>query len=103
MRNIFLISGFIMTLVSLYRAVPSHFVTLSWTLAAGLFFILSLILRNVKYRWLAISTMIVTAFYFFLFDLRHVSIGYRIIALLVIAIISLSFSTFYTRRIKKKG
>jgi hypothetical protein len=102
MRNTYLLIGFILTLISLYRAVPVHYVTLSWTMAAGIFFILSLLLRNVKYRWLAISTMIVTAFYFFLFDLRQVSIGYRIIALLFLAFISLSFSTFYTKRMKKK-
>jgi hypothetical protein len=102
LRNIYLIIGFLMTLVSLYRAVPPNYVTLSWTLAAGIFFILSLLLNNIKYRWLAISTMIVTAIYFFLFDLRHVSIGYRIIALLFLAIISLSFSTFYAKRMKKK-
>jgi hypothetical protein len=101
-RNAYLFTGFIMTLVSLYRAVPVHYITLSWTLAAGMFFVLSLVLRNVKYRWLAISTMIVTAIYFFLFDLRQVSIGYRIVALLFLAIISLSFSVFYAKRIKKK-
>jgi hypothetical protein len=102
MRNTYLITGFIMTLVSLYRAVPSNYVTLSWTLAAGLFFVLSILLQNVKYRWLAISAMIVTAIYFFMFDLRHVSIGYRIIALLFLAVISLSFSIFYAKRMKRK-
>ena len=103
MRNIYLISGFIMTLVSLYRAVPFQYVTLSWSLAAGTFFILSLLLRNMKYRWLAISAMIVTVVYFFMFDLRHVSIGYRIVALLFLALISLSFSTYYSKRIKNKN
>ncbi len=102
MRNIYLILGFIMTLVSLYRAVPQNYITFSWTLSAGLFFILSIILHNIKYRWLAISTLIVTVFYFFLFDLRHISIGYRIVALLFLAVISLSFSIFYAKRLKKK-
>jgi len=102
MRNIYLIIGFIMTLVSLYRSVPDNYITLSWTMAAGIFFLLSILLQNVKYRWLAISTMIVTAFYFFLFDLRLISIEFRIVALLFLAIISLSLSTFYARRMKRK-
>ena len=102
MRNIYLIIGFIMTLVSLYRSVSDNYITLSWTMAAGIFFLLSILLQNVKYRWLAISTMIVTAFYFFLFDLRLISIEFRIIALLFLAIISLSLSTFYARRMKRK-
>jgi hypothetical protein len=102
-RNLYLISGFIMTLVSLYQAVPSQYITLSWTIAAGMFFLLSLLLRIVKYRWLAIATMIVTVFYFFMFDLRQISIGYRIVALLFLAVISLSFSIFYSKRLKKKA
>jgi hypothetical protein len=102
LRNTYLFIGFIMTLLSLYRSVPQHYITFSWTMAAGLFFVLSILLHNVKYRWLAISTMIVTAFYFFLFDLSHVSIGYRIVALMFIAVISLSFSIYYSKRIKKK-
>lgn len=101
-RNIYLIIGFIMTLLSLYIGVPPHYVTFSWAMAAGLFFTMSLILRNVKYRWLAITAMIGSAVYFFLFDLRHISIGYRVLALLVIAIISLSFSSYYARKMKLK-
>lgn len=100
MRNTYLIIGFIMTLISLYHSVPDNYITLSWTMAAGMFFLLSLLLRNVKYRWLAISTMIVTAFYFFLFDLRLISIEFRIVALLFLAIIALSLSTFYAKRMK---
>ena len=101
MSNTYLFIGFVMTLVSLYRSVPDNYITLSWTLAAGIFFLFSILFRNVKYRWLAISTMIVTAFYFFMFDLRLISIEYGIAALLFLAIISLSLSTFYAKRIKK--
>ncbi|MCK4921591.1 MAG: hypothetical protein KAS71_11130 [Bacteroidales bacterium] len=102
-RNIYLFSGFIMTLISLYKVVPAKFVTLSWTLSALLFFILSILLSNVKYRWLAITTMIVTAIHLFLFDLKNISIGYRIVALLFLAIISLGISIFYARRMKIKN
>ena len=101
-RNMYLIMAFIMTLVSLYHAVPQNYITLSWALSAALFFILSLLLHNVKYRWLAIAAMISAAIYFFLFDLRQVSIGYRILALLVLAAISFSFSIYYAKKMKKK-
>jgi membrane protein implicated in regulation of membrane protease activity len=90
-----------MTLLSLYRGVAPNYLTFSWAMAAGLFFALSLILHNVKYRWLAIAAMIAAVIYFFIFDLRQVNIGFRVFALLVIAIISLSFSTYYARKMKK--
>jgi len=101
-RNIFLFSGAAMVLYSLHKAVPPNFVTLSWALAAVVFFILSVLIRNMKYRWLAITTMVVTVFYLFLVDLSNISLGYRIIALMFIASISLGISIFYSRRQKSK-
>ncbi len=101
-RNIFLFSGAAMLLFSLHEAVPPNFVTLSWTLAAMVFFILSLVIRNMKYRWLAISTMVVTVFYLFIVDLSNISLGYRIIALMFIASISLGISIFYSKRQKER-
>lgn len=101
-RNLFLFTGAIMILFSLHEAVPPNFVTLSWTLSAMLFFILSVVIRNMKYRWLAIITMVVTVFYLFIVDLSNISLGYRIIALMFIAAISLGISIFYSRRQKNK-
>lgn len=101
-RNTYLGIGFIMTLVSLYHAVPPNYITFSWAMSAAFFFGLSIILHKVKYRWLAIMAMLCAAFYFFIVDLKQVSIGYRIPALLVIALISLSFSIYYSRRMKSK-
>ena len=101
-RNIFLFTGAIMVLFSLHEAVPQNFITLSWTLSAVVFFILSVLIRNVKYRWLAIITMVVTVFYLFIVDLSNISLGYRVIALMFIAAISLGISIFYSRRQKSK-
>ena len=101
-RNIFLFSGAFMLLYSLQQAVPANFVTLSWTLSALVFFVLSVLISNMKYRWLGIITIVVTAFYLFLVDLSNISLGYRIVALMFIAAISLGISIFYSRRIKDR-
>ncbi|MDF1575350.1 MAG: hypothetical protein P1P86_09190 [Bacteroidales bacterium] len=101
-RNIFLSTGAMMVLFSLHQAVPANFVTLSWTFSAMLFFILSLLIRNVKYRWLGIITIVVTVFYLFIVDLSNISLGYRIVALMFIASISLGISIFYSRRMKSR-
>lgn len=100
-RNLYMIEGFFMMLFALYHAVPGQFVTLSWTLAALLYFILSIILKNVKYRYMALGTMISTAFYLFIVDLSRIEIIYRILALLFLAAISIGISIYYTNRIKK--
>jgi len=96
-RNVYLITGSVMVLWSLHEAVPPQFVTLSWVLSALLFFILSILIPNKKYRWIAIATMVVSVFYLFLVDLKNIGLGYRIIALLIISLISLSISIFYNR------
>ena len=101
LRNLYLFEGFFMVLFALYNAVPKHFITLSWTMAALLYFLLSFILKNVKYRYLALGTMVCAAFYLFLVDLAHIEIVYRILALLVLAAISIGISIYYSQRIKK--
>jgi uncharacterized membrane protein len=89
-------------LFAFYHAVPTHYVTLSWTAVAAAYFILSVILHNIKYRWMAIATILVTVIYLFLVDLAQLSVGYRVIAFLFLAVISFSASLYYTKRIKKK-
>ena len=101
-RNLFLFTGAVMILFSLHKAVPENFVTLSWTLSAMVFFVLSVVIRNVKYRWLGIITIVITVFYLFLVDLSNISLGYRIVALMFIAAISLGISIFYSRKQKSK-
>ncbi len=102
MRNSYLLIGFIMVLTGLYRALPSHYVTLAWTGAAIIYFVLSIALKNVKYRWMAIATIIATGFHLLLADLASLEIGYRVIAFLFFAVISIGVSLYYTHRIKNR-
>jgi uncharacterized membrane protein len=46
--------------------------------------------------------MLVTVFYLFIVDLKNISLGYRIVALMFIALIALGISIFYARRQKKE-
>jgi len=103
LRNCYLVSLFFIVLFTLYHAVPAHYVTLSWTAAALVYFILSLILKNIKYRWMAIMTLLVTAIYLFVVDLAHMEIGYRVIAFLFLAFITLGASLYFTKKIRKKA
>ena len=101
-RNIYLLIGCFMVLFSLSKILPSNYVTLAWTAVAFGFFFLSIILRNIKYRYLSILTIVVTAGHLFFIDLGQMEIGYRVIAFIVFAVISLGLSLYYTKRIRKK-
>jgi len=96
-----MIEGFIMMLVALMQVVPKQFVTFSWTMAALFYFLISLLLKNIKYRYMALGTMICSAFYLFIVDLARIEIVYRILALLFLAAISIGISIYYTNRVKK--
>jgi uncharacterized membrane protein len=86
----------------LFHSVPKQFITLSWTIAALLYFLLSFALKNVKYRYMALGTMICAAIYLFLVDLAHIEIIYRVLALLFLAALSIGISIYYTNRVKKQ-
>ncbi len=101
LRNLYLIEGFFTVLYALLHAVPKHFVTLSWTMAALLYFLLSFVLKNVKYRYMALGTMICASFYLFIVDLARIEIIYRVLALLFLAAISIGISIYYSNRVKK--
>jgi hypothetical protein len=102
LRNTYLIALFFTMLFMLYHIVPPQYVTLSWTGAAVFYFIMSLVLKLIKYRWMAIATVLVTGFYLFFVDLSHLETGYRVLAFLFLAVISLGASLYFTKRVRKK-
>ena len=102
-RNLYMLAGFFMMLLALLHAVPRQFVTFSWTMAALLYFIISILLKNIKYRFMALGTMICAAFYLFIVDLARIELIYRVLALLFLAAISIGISIYYTNRVKKPG
>ena len=102
LRNVYLLLGFSMVLVTLFHLMPDRFITLSWVAAGLFYFILSLILKNVKYRYMALATLISAAVYLFIVDLARIELVYRIFALMFLAVISIGLSIYYSRRSKRK-
>jgi hypothetical protein len=101
-RNTYLITLFFTMLFALYHVVPKQYVTLSWTCAAVLYFVMSLILKNIKYRWMAIATVMFTGFYLFFVDFSNLETGYRVLAFLFLAVISIGASLYFTKKVRKK-
>ncbi len=102
-RNAYMITLFFTMLFALYHAVPKQYVTLSWTLAAVFYFIMSLALKLIKYRWMAIATVLSTGFYLFFVDFSNLETGYRVLAFLFLAVISIGASLYFTKKVRKKA
>jgi len=105
LRNVYLLIGFVFVLYTLYHAVPANYVTLSWMGAAVTYFLVSLILKNIKYRWLAIASALVTISFLFLVDLARLDPKYRVPAFLFVGVMTLVISLYYTkfRQLMTKG
>lgn len=101
-RTIYLVCLFFTFAFALYKAVPPQYVTLAWTGASIFYFILSLVLKNRKYRWMAIIMLIVTAVYLFVVDLAQMEVGYRVIAFLFLAVVLFGTSLYFTKFLRKK-
>ena len=97
LRLVYLGFAFFLVLYALYQAVPSQYVTLSWTAASVTYFALSHLLHNVRYRWMAMGVLLVAVPYLFLIDLARLALEYRIVAFLFLGVMVLGISLFYTR------
>jgi uncharacterized membrane protein len=58
---------------------------------------LSYLLRNIKYRWMAMGALLVTVLYLFLVDLARLDPRFRVAAFLFLGLMALVISLFYTR------
>src|SRR5665647_238860 len=89
-------------LYATYKGLPGQYITVSWLCIAGIYLGLSIIIKNIKYRWMALANLLVSAFYLFLVDLAKIDLFYRILIFLFFAITTLVISTYYVNKLKKK-
>jgi hypothetical protein len=50
---------------------------------------------------MALGTLVSAALYFFIVDLAHIEIIFRVVALLFLSLISIGVSIYYSKQIKK--
>jgi len=102
MRNAYLTMVFISIPYALFHSVPKAFVSLAWIGAAILYYILSIILKNKKYRWLALLTLLLTVLYILIIGIIQLTPTFRIISFIVLGLVLLIISLLYSRIKLKK-
>jgi len=100
-RNVYLFCTFVIVLYGLFHAIPPKYISLSWLGAALFYFGMSLLLHNIKYRYLAILTIFATVIHIFLIDTTRLSAGIRIIIFIAVGVVILLLSLFYSKYRKK--
>ncbi len=97
MRNAYLIAAFFIIPYALYNAVPTGYVALTWVCVAVVYYAISLILKNTKYRWMALLTFLATAVYLLVIGTTKLEPVFRIVSFLVLGVVLLVVSFVYAR------
>lgn len=100
MRNAYLASALFIFPYALYHIVPKDYVGLSWMIVALLYYLLSRVIKNKKYRWMSILTLLLTVIYIVVFGTSNLNPTYRILSFLFLGTALIIVSIFYARRKK---
>jgi hypothetical protein len=102
MRNAYLISALLWIPYVFYCVLPSIYTGLSLLVLSLVYFSMSKILRNLKYRWMAVMTLLITVFYLMVFGITNPDIIYKVISFLAAGVVLILTSAAYSR-IKAKS
>ena len=97
MRNAYLLSALFIIPYALYFAMPESLVSVSWIMAAIIYYVLSLILKNKKYRWMALLTLLLTVVYVFIIGLTSSDPTYKIVSFVALGTVMIIISLVYKR------
>jgi uncharacterized membrane protein len=98
MRNAYLLSALFIIPYALYQMFPAGYVSLSWIAIAIIYYLLSLLLKNIKYRWMALATYFLTVAYVFIFGITSAETLLKIMSFVVLGVSLIIVSLVYTRK-----
>ncbi len=103
MRIAYLVAAFFIFPFALYHSVPKNYVSLSWLAVALVYYVISLVLKNMKYRWMALLTFLMTALYLIIVGITKLEPTFRILSFLALGFVLLVISFIYARTRFKSG
>lgn len=103
MRNAYLTSAFIIFPYAMYHLVPNRHVALAWVGLAVTYYMLNLVVRSPKYRWMGHATLLLTTVYLTFIGFSRSEPAYRIVSFLVLGSVLLGVSLAFTRARRRKA
>jgi uncharacterized membrane protein len=97
MRNAYLGAAFAVFPYALYYLIPREYVWLSWIGLAIFYYGMNALIKAQKYRWMGHLTLLLTVLYVVVIGIVQLPVTYRIVSFLVLAIVLLAVSMFFTR------
>jgi uncharacterized membrane protein len=103
MRNAYLLTALLIIPYSLYHMMPSGYVAFSWIAVAILYYVLSRLLKIVKYRYMSLATFLLTVVYVFVLGITSEETINKILSFLVLGAALVIISVVYTRNRNKSA
>jgi len=97
MRNAYLLSAFAVFPYAAAHLVPGEYVSLAWLGIAGFYYLMNMIVRAQKYRWMGHLTLLLTVLYVLVIGIARLAPTYRIISFLALGTVLLAGSLIFTR------
>ncbi len=103
LRNTYLAAGFISFPYALYHSAPRSYVILSWIALTIFYYLISMVLKNKKYRYLALGTVVLTVCYIFIIGIAQLPPLFRVLSFILLGVFLLIVSLVYTRIRSRAG
>ena len=97
MRNAYLVAAFVIFPYAFYHIVPTDFVGLSWIGVASVYYIISLMLKNAKYRWMSLLTFLLSVVYLVIIGIAKLGPSLRIVSFIILGLALLIVSFIYAK------
>jgi uncharacterized membrane protein len=97
MRNAYLAAAFVVFPYALYHLVPGAYVSVAWVGVAVAYYLMNLIVRNPKYRWMGHLTLLLTVLYVIVVGITQLAPAYRIVSFLVLGTVLVAVSLIFTQ------
>jgi hypothetical protein len=101
MRNAYLVAALLIIPYSLYHMMPSEYVAFSWVGIAIIYYLLSVLLKNTKYRYMSIATYLMTVLYVLVIGITSEETASKILSFLVVGAALIILSIIYARNKNK--
>lgn len=107
MRNAYLTAVFVVFPYALYHLVPQAWVAVSWVCIALFYYLMTVLTKSRKYRWLGHNTLLLTVAYILIIGVAKLQGTQRIVSFLILGsvllVVSLVFTVIRSRQTHKPG
>lgn len=102
MRNAYLITTLLVVPYSLYHILPASYVSISWIAVSAIYYLLSKWLNAFKYRWMALTTLLMSCVYVIIHAITSEELSSKIYSFLILGAVLVFISFWYARTTKNK-